>query len=260
MTTSGLGNETDEDRVVGADRVLAVLVELANHPTGVTLDELAQRMGSSKSTIHRALASLRRAGLASQPSRGTYLLGDEFLRLAFMHHEARPEEAHIKPALERLAATYGEAAHYAVLDGVDVVYRAKVNPPVGGIRLTSVIGGRNAAHASGVGKVLLAAVAEDLEQLLERYAGVTALTARTPRTVTSVRALWDQLVITKKQGYGVDDEESENGIACLAVPVHNPAGKIVGAVSVSALVFRTPLARLIDDAPKIQAIVNGEQT
>ncbi len=247
----------DEERVVGADRVLAVLVELADHPAGATLDELAHRMGSSKSTVHRALASLRRAGLATQPSRGTYLLGDEFLRLAFRHHEARPDEARITPALARLSATYGEAAHYAVLDGTDVVYRAKVNPPTGGIRLSSVVGGRNSAHATGVGKVLLADLIEDREQLREHYAGLTTLERRTGTTIGTVDELWDELVRTKARGFGIDAEENELGVSCVAVPVRNPAGKVTGAVSVTALVFRTPLQRLIGDVETIQAIVDG---
>src|SRR3954463_4222229 len=89
--------EGAEDRVVGADRVLAVLVELAEHPNGIGLDELAHRLRSPKPTGHRALASLRRARLADQVSRGVYRLGDEYLRLAFQHHASRPEGAPVQP-------------------------------------------------------------------------------------------------------------------------------------------------------------------
>ncbi len=246
-----------DDRVVGADRVLAVLAELASYPDAVALDELASRMGSSKSTVHRALAALRRAGFATQPRRGEYALGDEFLRLAFAHHAARPEEARITPALRTLAARYGETAHYAVLDGTDVVYRAKVEPPAGGIRLSSVIGGRNPAHTTGVGKVLLADAATDLETLLERYGGATALSARTERSITTIDALWAELERVRRQGYAVDDQENEVGIACVAVGVVGPGGTVTGAVSVSALAFRTPLASLLDDVAAIRGIVGS---
>jgi DNA-binding IclR family transcriptional regulator len=133
-----------------------VLVELAQHPDGIGLDGLAQRLRSPKPTVHRALASLRRARLADQVSRGVYRLGDEYLRLAFQHHAARPEGALLEPALRQLAERYGETAHYAELDGTDVVYRAKVDPPSGSVRLTSQIGGRNPAATTAVGKLLLA--------------------------------------------------------------------------------------------------------
>ena len=105
--------------------------------------------------MHRALASLRKAGLASQSSRGVYELGDEFLRLAYRFQDARPETARIEPQLRELATEFGETAHFAILDGAEVVYRAKVDPPVGAIRLTSTIGGRNSAYSTAVGKLLL---------------------------------------------------------------------------------------------------------
>src|SRR6476660_2159968 len=141
----------DASRIVGSDRVLAVLRELACHPDGVRLEELTRVIGSPKPTVHRALRALRRAGLADQDARGHYVLGDEFLRMAFAHHEARPEHVRIRPVLDALARRFGETVHYAVLDGRDVVYRAKVDPPSGAVRLTSTVGGRNPTHATAVG-------------------------------------------------------------------------------------------------------------
>src|SRR3954469_2022974 len=95
--------EDGDARVVGADRVLAVLVELAEHPNGIGLDELAHRLRSPKPTVHRALASLRRARLADQVSRGVYRLGDEYLRLAFPHHASRAEGGPLQSAARPLA-------------------------------------------------------------------------------------------------------------------------------------------------------------
>ncbi len=114
---------------MGADRVLAVLGELARHPDGVGLEEMARVMASPKPTVHRALAALRRAGFAGQDGYGRYVLGDEFLRLAFAHHEARPDHVRVQPVLRRLCERYGETAHYATLDGRSVVYRSKLDPP-----------------------------------------------------------------------------------------------------------------------------------
>lgn len=244
----------DEERLVGSDRVLAALVELAEHPQGVTLDELASRLRSPKPTVHRALTSLRRAKLASQPSRGVYVLGDEFLRLAFRNHASRPESLRVEPLLRELAHTYRETAHYGVLDGMDVVYRAKVDPPEGAVRLTSVIGGRNPAHRTAVGKMLLSARIESQDDLAARLAG-QELVAKTPTSITTIPALWQELQRTRERGYAVDDQENELGINCVAFPlVLDPALPPVGAVSVSALVFRCPLQRLIDELPTMRAM------
>ncbi|GAB3652706.1 IclR family transcriptional regulator [Glycomyces tarimensis] len=247
-----------EERLVGSDRVLAVLIELAEHADGVTLDELAQTLESSKPTVHRALVALRRAGLAAQVRRGTYMLGDEFLRLAFRFHAARPEWVRLEPVLRELADRYGETVHYAVLDGVEVVYRAKVDPPQGAIRLTSSIGGRNFAPCTAVGKVLLAEEVHSEEELLERVGG-PALEPRTPGSITSTAALWAELERTRARGYGVDDQENEVGVNCLAVPVRiHDAPEPVGAVSVSALAFRLPIERLMEEAPAIRARIDAE--
>ncbi|NKF30995.1 helix-turn-helix domain-containing protein, partial [Pseudomonas sp. BGM005] len=103
----------DEERLVGADRVLAVMIALSEHPTGATLEEVAHSVGATKSTVHRALATLRRSGLATQLSRGVYILGDEFYRIAFRSYSLRPEGALIQPALDELARRFGETVHFA---------------------------------------------------------------------------------------------------------------------------------------------------
>ncbi|MFD0477540.1 IclR family transcriptional regulator [Nonomuraea thailandensis] len=144
------------DKLVGSDRVLAVLAELARHPDGIGLEEMARAVASPKPTVHRALAALRRAGFAAQHGHGRYVLGDEFLRMAFAHHEARPDHVRVMPVLRALCERHGETAHYAVLDGHSVVYRSKLDPATGAVRLSSVVGGRNPAHCTAVGKVLLA--------------------------------------------------------------------------------------------------------
>jgi IclR family transcriptional regulator, acetate operon repressor len=246
-----------DEKLVGSDRVLAVLVELAEHPGGITLDDLAQRVNGSKPTVHRALASLRKAGLASQSARGVYELGDEFVRLAYRFHDARPETARLEPVLHELAAAFGETAHYAILEGSDVVYRAKVDPPSGAIRLTSTIGGRNPAYCTAVGKLLLSfelGTASELEAWLD---GAT-LVARTERTLTSPPALLDEIITSRERGYGVDDQENEVGVNCIALPVFLEPGRAVsGAVSVSGLAYRRSLASLVAGVDRMREIVES---
>ena len=241
------------ERLVGSDRVLAVLLELAEHPSGITLDELAKRLDSAKPTVHRALASLRRAGLANQSSRGVYELGDEFLRLAFRHQDARPETAGIEPLLLELAATYGETAHYAVLDRPDIVYRAKVDPPTGAIRLTSTIGGRNPAFCTAVGKLLMSAEIAD-RAALDVWLGDAALVPRTGQSITDRGALWEQVVLSGNRGFGVDDQESEVGVNCVALAVPLLGGRL-GAISISGLAYRRSLASLVEAVPAIRTTI-----
>jgi DNA-binding IclR family transcriptional regulator len=249
--------ELEIDRLVGADRVLAVLAELARHPGGVGLEEMARAVASAKPTVHRALAALRRAGFASQDGYGRYVLGDEFLRLAFAHHEARPDHVRVLPVLRRLCERYGETVHYAVLDGRSVVYRSKLDPASGAVRLSSVVGGRNPAHTTAVGKLLLSGVLRT-EEAVHDWVGDQPLATPTERSVATAEQLHAELTRVRAQGYSTEDQENEPGVACLAVPAYLTSPTVPsGAISVSGLAYRTPLAKLVADVPAIRAIVAG---
>lgn len=245
------------ERLVGADRVLAVLAELARHPDGIGLEDMARAMASPKPTVHRALAALRRAGFAAQDGYGRYVLGDEFLRLAFAHHEARPDHVRVLPVLRRLCDRYGETVHYATLDGRWVVYRSKLDPPSGAVKLTSVVGGRNPAHTTAVGKLLLSGVLHT-EQGVREWIGDEPLSTPTERSIGTAERLFAELTLTRERGYGVDDQENEPGVACLAVPAYLTSPSVPsGAISISGLAYRTPIEALVDDLPAIRAIVTG---
>ncbi|WP_062380323.1 IclR family transcriptional regulator [Demequina pelophila] len=250
--------DAGEKRLVGSDRVLAVLIALAGRPEGATLDELSAAVASPKSTVHRALASLVRARLAAKESAGHYILGDEFLRLAFANHDARPEQARVQPALRALADTFGETAHYGVLDGVEVVYRAKVEPSAGAVRLTSTIGGRNPAHCTAIGKLLLSQRLED-DAAAQRFAREHQLAARTPHSIVDPYAFADELSLTRERGYALEEEESEIGINCIAVPAPLPPELgVEGAVSIAALKYRTPVSILEREVDRIRTILADE--
>jgi IclR family transcriptional regulator, acetate operon repressor len=231
-----------------------VLARLAHYPEGVSLEEITLAVGSPKPTVHRALGSLRRAGFAVQDRPGHYVLGDEFLRLAFTHHEARPDHVRVGATLHVLAERYGETAHYTVLDDDSVVYRAKVDPPSGAVRLTSVVGGRNPAHATAAGKLLLSYRLTTRAEVAAWVRG-RDLVRRTDNTVTTVDGLHAQLEQVRERGFSVDDEENEPGITCFAVPAFLTGATVPsGAISISALAYRTPLERLVDEAETIREL------
>ncbi|WP_255555847.1 IclR family transcriptional regulator [Tessaracoccus palaemonis] len=161
------------------------------------------------------------------------------------------------PVLEALAGRFGETAHYAVLDGDEVVYRAKVDPPSGAVRLTSVIGGRNPARATGVGKALLAARFSTRAEALE-WGRAHPVEQRTPNTLTDDEDFAVELMATRERGYAIDDQENEMGINCIAVRLTTAFGD--GAVSVSALAYRTPLEVLISAVGDIRMMMDGSMS
>ncbi|SEP98697.1 transcriptional regulator [Streptomyces sp. yr375] len=175
--------------------------------------------------------------------------------MAFAHHEARPEHVRLRPLLDTLAARFGETAHYAILDRREVVYRAKVDPPAGAVRLTSTVGGRNPAHATGVGKLLLTHQLDTLADV-EAWIGDSPLERRTPRTLHTAHDLHRELRTIRAKGHACDDQENETGINCLALPVYATSPTTPsGAVSISALTYRTPLSTLLDSLAEIRAVL-----
>lgn len=244
-----------DQKLVGSDRVLAVLTELAAHPEGISLDELARAMRSPKSTVHRALAALRRADFAMQDARGHYLLGNSFLRIAFEHHEARPDHVRVQDTLRALVDRHQETAHYTVLEGRRVIYRSKVDPRVGAVRLTSTIGGSNPAHATASGKLLLSFQLLD-KPAVRKWVASGTLERPTPATIVTVDGLHEELSAIRQRGFAVDNQENEPGVNCIALPVFLGSPTVPsGAISISAVAYRTPLQVLVDDVVEIRRII-----
>jgi IclR family transcriptional regulator, acetate operon repressor len=249
----GLG--VPDARLNGADRVLAALKLLGGYPDGARLDELARDLDSPKSSTHRALAALRRSGLVTQDDQSRYRLGLDLVQLAFQYYEQMPETALMRPLLGRLAARFGETAHYARLEASEIVYVGKMVPAGPRVQMTSVIGGRNPAHCTGLGKALLAHALPDRDAVDRYVSEFGPLQRRTPGTSVTADALHHELGRTRARGYATDDQESELGINCIAFAVFlgSPATPS-GAVSIAALAQRTPLRLLTDAADEIWAL------
>lgn len=241
----------------GVDRVLALLRHLAEHPRGITLTQLAHDFDAPKSSVHRALAALCRAGFARQDADATYHLGLELVRLAYRYQEARDDHRVVEPVLRALAERFGETTHYAELAGAEVIYLAKVTPRGAGVQMTSSVGGRNPAHCTGVGKALLMHELGDptaVEAFVERHG---PLVSRTHRTLVDVAGLTRALAESRARGYTIDDEESELGITCVAFPVFLDSTRApTGAISISALARRKPVPELHRLAAEARSIID----
>lgn len=250
--------QPEEAKLAGSDRVLAILRSLGDYPKGVGLEQLARDVDVPKSSLHRALASLCRAGFAEHDARGSYRLGLELVRLAFAYYEQLDRRQVVEPLLETLAARFGETAHYAELDGAEVVYIAKMTPPGRGAQMSSIVGGRNPAHCTGLGKALIAYELPD-EAAVAAYIDVHGpLVQRTATTRFDRATLAADLELVRARGYALDAEESEHGINCIAFPLFlDQPYRPTGSVSIAALSHRTGLAELEAAAGEIRGLIEG---
>jgi DNA-binding IclR family transcriptional regulator len=243
----------------GSARVLAVLRQLAEHPGGLRLGEIATTLQVPKSSAHRAAGVLVGSGFARQDVQGTYHLGFDLLRLVFSYHEAYAPQLMVGQVLQRMSDATGEACHYGVLIGGDITYQAKVSPSRGTLQMSSVIGGSNPAYRTGIGKALLMHQLPDLAAVRDYVERYGPLQARTKNTITSAQKLHKALQEGRRTGYTVDLEENELGIVCVAFPIFldSPA-RPTGAISVSAVSGRTSIDKLVDRLPELRQIIIDE--
>jgi IclR family transcriptional regulator, acetate operon repressor len=237
----------------GAERMLQILRVLAEHPDGADLAQIARSLGAPKSSTHRALAILRNSNFSVQDDEGKYRVGLGLVHLVFKFLESIDDVGIIRPVLGDLARQLGETAHYAVRDGTDVVYLAKVSASNQPVRMSSIVGGRNPLYCTGVGKALLAYDLLDMQSVSDFVESSGPLVKRTPNTIVTIADLAAELALIRSRGYAVDNEENEQSICCVALPVFfGSPTRPTGAVSVTALVYRT---RLKDLESKVNSII-----
>ncbi|MGD0244240.1 MAG: IclR family transcriptional regulator [Streptosporangiaceae bacterium] len=246
--------DSAESPVASVDRALRILALIGSAPRGLSLDELAAGLDIPKSSLHRILAALKFRQFVWQPDPGgAYFLGNELLATAFRFHDSLDLRALIHPLLLRLTAGINETTHMAILDGADIVYQDKIEA-THSIKLSSVIGGRNPAHATGVGKALLAWTYPSDEAIRAWVARWGPLPRPTQRTVMSGDQLAGELAGVRERGYALDMEENEVGVRCTAVPIFLGQAVPAAAVSVTVLGFRADLRRLSELGQYLRAI------
>lgn len=220
-------NEKANNMSRSVETFLNLLEAVAQRPE-CSVRELAAHCGRSPSTIQGHLTAMRNVGLLSQNAAGKYRVGWRAYTLGIGLVGKFTLPAIAESYLQWLAEEAGETAHLAVLDGNEALYIAKVEGP-GAVRVASQVGMRVPAHASATGKLLLALSQDDPGISMP----VRSLSALTPHTVTDPEVLQRELEKISAVGYAVDNQETELGMCCLAVPVRDRSGAVVAALSVS---------------------------
>src|SRR5690606_22654207 len=202
-----------------------------------------------KPTAHRITAALAEMGLIERDhwKRG-YIEGPRLIKLAFDTLGAAAPRALRHSILQALSQEVGETCNFGVLSGSEVIYldRVEAKWPLG---LRFEAGSRVPAHASAIGKLLLAL--QPLEQRAEIIAALP-LIRHTSRTITDAARLSRALDKIRESGIGIDEQEFIDGVVCIAMPVLTEGGDLVGAIAVSAPNARLGLDQLLEFAPALR--------
>lgn len=249
--------------VRSVDKALTVLEALACGDHDVDLATLARETGLPKSTLVRLLQTMRLHHVVQQDARTRrYRLGWRLVHLGRAAEEQFDIEALVRPLLQELVQGTGETASFAVLDGNKAVYRAQALT-TSIIRGVPPVGSNLNLHSTAVGKVLLSSLAGEQ---FERFVREHGLPRVTERTIDNAERLRKELDLVRERGFALDDQEAEYGGRCIAAPVCDGAGTVVGAVSITGPTSRIRL-ELVDEyaqtvkriAQKASALLREEE-
>ncbi|QTH40392.1 IclR family transcriptional regulator [Cohnella sp. LGH] len=206
-----------------------ILNLIAREPHKLRLMDLSARLGINKSSMFTLLATLEELEWIGKREDGTYALGSTLGHLGSAYLGQYDLAARFREEAAKSRDLLNETIQLAKLDGGSVLYLEKVEAP-SRVRLVSEPGMRFPAHATALGKALLAGESE--EAWLTRL-GEEPFEVLTPNTITQRGTLSAHLREVKAHGYSTEEQEAVMGFCCTAAPVLGPDGKAIAAVSAS---------------------------
>jgi IclR family pca regulon transcriptional regulator len=234
--------------VEGLARGIAILESFdAAHPE-MTLSDVARRCGLSPAAARRGLLTLAALGYVGQRDKRFHLRPKVMTLGSTFYFSARIGEL-LQPELRHLVETFGDAASIGTLDGTEVIYIASVSVQRAR-RAAAIIGARYPAHATSIGRVLLAGLPP--ADLAARLAG--PLDKLTSKTLADPCALADEIARVREDGYSTTVDQLDYGITALAVPIRGSDGRWIAALNTSGYTgMVTPESLVAERLPELRA-------
>jgi len=236
------------DFVQSLERGLAVIRAFDAEHRELRLTEVAERTGLTRAAARRFLLTLVELGYVDADG-GRFSLRPRVLDLGYSYLSGLSFQEIAQPHMEGLVHELNESSSISVLDDTDVVYVLRV-PTRRIMSITLAVGTRLPAYATSMGRVLLASLPpQELESRLKQ------ITPRrlTPHTLTTKKALREELDRVREQGFAMVDQELEEGLRSAAVPIIDADAR-VAALNISVHAGRTGMAELRDRfLPRLQA-------
>jgi IclR family pca regulon transcriptional regulator len=245
------------DFVQSLERGLTVIRVFDAEHRELGLSEVARAGGLTRAAARRFLLTLKALGYVSVRD-GRFSLSPRVLELGYAYLSSLTLPQVAQPHMETLVAAVNESSSISVLDDLEIVYVARV-PTRRIMSITLSVGTRLPAYPTSMGRVLLAALDdEDLSARLARI-DTRALSARTVTDKVTLRVLLERV---RKQGYAATDQELEEGLRSLAVPLHDQSGAVIAALNVSVHASRASMATLrrefLPEALKAAAAIESD--
>jgi IclR family acetate operon transcriptional repressor len=225
--------------VQSVERALSLLEAVAGSTDPVPLARLTETLGIDQSSVFRLANTLKRRGFLANPNGGKhYVLGPAIWRLSRDYDWSGMLISVCRDAVKTLAIRTGETAHLAVRDGREVSFIDHHASGDQGIIVPGQTGKRMPLHCTAHGKSLL--VDFGLAELKVLY-GSAPLERYTPRTCVSLPDLAKACTSVRANGFSMDDREYLEDVSCVAAPIRDRGGLVLGSIGISA-----PVTRMIE--------------
>jgi DNA-binding IclR family transcriptional regulator len=212
-----------------------------------SLKQLAEMLGVHRSTAFRIAQTLAEAGFVRKNPDGTYGVGFRLAGLAKTALDQFDLRTVVHPHIERLGAEIGFTIQFAVVQGNHIIYVDKIEPP-NSISLNTRIGGFVVLHTAGVSKAILAFLAP---KEVKRILANATFEPFNENTITSLEDFVGLLADVRGNGWACDRGEYEKISNCIAAPVWDYAGQVVGAISITAFREVADIDRLLTYRPRL---------
>jgi IclR family acetate operon transcriptional repressor len=233
-----------------ARKLLRVLEAVSNPGDAHRLGDLVAQTGLAKTSVYRILAELTESGYVTRNGDGTYAPGRALRLLALKTTAQTTHSGLVHARLLRLQGDVRNTIHFALRTGDTAIYIEKIEDTTQPFKIASRVGSQLALHSTAIGKAILAQLSE---AEVRAYAARTGLPARTRHTLTEVDAVLTEVGDVRARGFAVNDEENEEHLRCLAVPVFDPQGNVIGGLGVTTIAPLVPREMLEACAPMLRA-------
>ena len=223
------------DRIQSIERGFAVLLAFDDEHRTPSLMEIAHATGLSRPAVRRILLTLRHLGYVEPTTGSHWRLTPRVLTIGQHYVTSSTVVSVSERHMSRLVEETHESASLSALDGDEVVYLARV-PAKRVLNVSATAGTRVPAHATSMGRVLLAAAPSDF---VERYLVEPGLAPLTPHTITDHGRFRAELARVREQGWSLVSEERERGLIAVSAPIRDHTGQVVAALSSSSSTGRT---------------------
>ena len=207
------------------ERALMVLEIISVQPK--SQKELEEATGFNRSNVRRLVFTLMNKGYIEKDTSGKYTLGLKVVELSSIRLNQVELKTEAAPLLRELSLKTNQVCHMGIYSEGEVVYIEKIQP-VNSISMYSSIGVRIPVYLSSMGKVLLS---QFDDEKVQRILQSTHMEKRTKNTHTDVESVLDEVRLVRKNGYAVDNEETEDHIFCIGAPVYDYRKRLMAARS-----------------------------